>query len=330
MSSINIVNSHVNNPLCPNEDEFNNVNEFYFDYDSDMNEIFLEESFCVHQNIRSLRKNFDNFLVHIESLVKLPLVIILSEVWIYQNKLSNYNINGYTLYGNCNESFSAGGIVVFVKNDLLCDCNKIESTSADILSIHLLLNNNWFTLICIYRLQFITNNIFLDELENILKVKKDKNLIVLGDINIDLLDKCDKYADNYSLLMASFGLKSVINEPTRITDTSASCIDHMFVRFHKNNKSVFKCYVSDYKITDHHFCALYMCKHSSDNQILITRKEKVRTDFCILREKLRYKFWEEIYFECDPTKSFYLFKSVLDKHIKDSSQFVSFRHTKKC
>ena len=74
-------------------------------------------------------------------------------------------------------------------------------------------------------MQNVAKNIFLDEFENILKVKKGKNLIVLGDVNIDLLDKCDKHTENYLLLMASFGLKSVLNEPTRITDNSASCID---------------------------------------------------------------------------------------------------------
>ena len=37
-------------------------------------------------------------------------------------------------------------------------------------------------------------------------------------------------AEDYLSVMASNGLRSVVNEPTRITATSESSIDHIFVR----------------------------------------------------------------------------------------------------
>lgn len=94
---------------------------------------FVEYCLCLHQNIRSMRKNFSILLAHIESLVNLPVVIVLSEIWIYENELSLYNIPGYTLFGNCNNSYSAGGVICYVKDGCVCDCSNLKLSSADVM-----------------------------------------------------------------------------------------------------------------------------------------------------------------------------------------------------
>lgn len=45
-----------------------------------------------HQNIHSMRKNFDFFVIHLESFVCQPDIIFLTEIWIKQNEISNYHI----------------------------------------------------------------------------------------------------------------------------------------------------------------------------------------------------------------------------------------------
>lgn len=47
---------------------------------------FINNFFIIHQNIRSLRKNFDVFLAHLESFLNKPALIFLSEIWIYENE----------------------------------------------------------------------------------------------------------------------------------------------------------------------------------------------------------------------------------------------------
>lgn len=52
-------------------------------------------------------------------------------------------------------------------------------------------------------------------------------ILVVGDININLLDGRDRNVVAYRNILASHGLVTKIEEPTRVTDTTASCLDHV-------------------------------------------------------------------------------------------------------
>ena len=74
-------------------------------------------------------------------------------------------------------------------------------------------------------------NHFLTDLENALrKIDGTYTAIISGDINIDLM----KYnlEDNYQYVstIMSYGYLPYITLPTRITDFSATCIGHIFIR----------------------------------------------------------------------------------------------------
>lgn len=58
---------------------------------------------------------------------------------------------------------------------------------------------------------------------------RNKNLIVCGDINLNLLKQTPD-SEHYLIKMASYGLDSKINDPTRITNNSQTLIDHVFER----------------------------------------------------------------------------------------------------
>ena len=71
------------------------------------------------------------------------------------------------------------------------------------------------------------------------------NIIILGDFNINLLEKQSRWLDSTQL----FGLEQLITEPTRITQTSATLLDHIYtnnVRFVSNAHSLHAS-VSDHK-----------------------------------------------------------------------------------
>lgn len=105
-----------------------------------------------------------------------------------------------------------------------------------------------------YRLQTHNVSEFLNELEVICSLYQNRNFFFLGDININILNKSATTDDYYSIL-ASVGLDSLINVPTRVDldhhhrAISSTCIDHVFARF-DNHISV-KCEVQDLMITDH-------------------------------------------------------------------------------
>ena len=72
---------------------------------------------------------------------------------------------------------------------------------------------------------------FLTDLENALtKIEGKYTAIISGDINIDLIKF--NLDDNYQYVstIMSCGYLPYITLPTRITDFSATCIDHIFIR----------------------------------------------------------------------------------------------------
>ena len=56
----------------------------------------------VHQNIRSLRSNFDKFLVEIQSWYRLPDIIILTEIWVKSDEIHLYSLPNFKAIYKCN------------------------------------------------------------------------------------------------------------------------------------------------------------------------------------------------------------------------------------
>jgi len=91
---------------------------------------------------------------------------------------------------------------------------------------------------------------FLCYLNNYLTQSPDfKNHIICGDFNIDILKSSNLKVINYLNIFAGFGFYSCINNVRRLSNTSASYLDHFFVKriLPVNIKS----YVFLSSITDH-------------------------------------------------------------------------------
>lgn len=128
---------------------------------------------------------------------------------------------------------------------------RSDIQSADILQLNVKVNDQErFTLLAIiYRFHRSLRADFTKD--SLLTDLHGKNILYCGDINYNILNQ-DHDTDEYLGLLASKGLLSLINEPTRIVGNSATCLDHVFVRFFNNNGSYnFKAKVYHYNITDH-------------------------------------------------------------------------------
>lgn len=212
----------------------------------------------VHENIRSMRANFDSFLVEMSTWNSYPDIIALSEIWVKTNEAGFYNIPGYEQLMHANDSHRAGGVCIFYKTDYISivQIEKPIFLSADILRIRIIVfSQTTFDIIVVYRLHKSAINQFVHELQNYLcslrHNNENKNLILLGDCNIDLLTRSND-VDNYRMTMASLGLESLINEPTRVTNISQSCIDHVFVRLENTSRTVCSAEVRQTQVTDHY------------------------------------------------------------------------------
>jgi len=101
-------------------------------------------------------------------------------------------------------------------------------------AIQLLISSNIYNILCIYRPPTGNFTTFLVHLEAILTQlhKNASNLIVCGDINVNCLQE----SRNKSLLnsLASFNLHSAVNFPTKISNSSSTTIDNIFIDKNKN------------------------------------------------------------------------------------------------
>lgn len=215
----------------------------------------------IQQNIRSMRENFDSLIIELSLLKHMPKVIVLTEIWIKTEETAFFKIPNYISYFKTNEGYRAGGVAVFVHiNVNIINSMCIQFMSADVLEMTFTELGCVFKLVAIYRLHRESCDLFINELNSYLSssnVRPCSNLIIVGDININLLE--DKsLVDEYRLTLVKNGLMSLINEPTRICKNSQSCIDHVMVRI--KNARVFRveAAVIDMGITDHCLTAVWV------------------------------------------------------------------------
>ena len=78
-----------------------------------------------------------------------------------------------------------------------------------------------------------------------------KNCILLGDFNVDLLDPSSSLFSDLTAATSSFHLSQIVTEPTRITDTAATLIDHVYVT---DPTSVVTCITTPPLLNSDHMC----------------------------------------------------------------------------
>lgn len=214
-----------------------------------------ENLHIVHQNIRSLRKNFHALIDSLNCLPFQPDLIFLTETWIYPTELYKFKIAGYRMFTNCNTNRKSGGVAVYIRAPLFknCEVTRFHMSSCDMLRVECNINDQTYVFLCVYRLHnnnLFSKNIFLNQLDDYIDREYGENLIILGDMNIDLLLR-SSIVRNYLNLMSNNSLETYITEPTRITRKRESCIDHIFARFGELTVSGASGEVRNFGITDH-------------------------------------------------------------------------------
>ena len=208
--------------------------------------------FIFHVNIRSLQKNFDNLLEFMNMLIVLPDIICLSETRLKSDPVLNVNIPGYTFIHKPSNT-NAGGVAMYINNQLqfeiLHDCQLALQNGCEDLWIKL--SKSKFIIGVTYRHPNCPLNNFLDALDNTIYKIHKKNFYIVGDINLDLLPSKSKNCnavDQYLDLLASHCAIPIITKPTRITESTATLIDHILTNDHTNKilPGVFVTHIADH------------------------------------------------------------------------------------
>ena len=208
----------------------------------------------LHLNIRSIKKNFDNFKKILCSLDFTFSVIWFSETWLDKLDSFTYDLPNYTSIHQKRSDRKGGGVSIYIHNslnfisrpDLSINCDGIGSLTLEIIS-----DNTRNTLVnVLYRPpngQFETFESFLT---NFLVKIKNSDIHIAGDFNINLLDHDNnEKVQTYLNLIDQSGLILTINKPTRVTRKTATIIDHILTNsFIDTNfqTMIFKAHISDH------------------------------------------------------------------------------------
>ena len=149
-----------------------------------------------------------------------------------QENVSSVNIE------HCPKEGPNGGALIYVKNDIIYkvrnDLKIYQSEKLESVFIEIIKSNNRNIMVgCVYRHPSMEvnefNSLFLNTLSENLLSEKNKEIVLMGDFNIDLL-KYEKDHNTADFLdqMYSASLVPHITSPTRITSHSRTLIDNIF------------------------------------------------------------------------------------------------------
>ena len=278
-------------PLSVEDDKYNNdldVNQFYLRSrhvsfpKSEYTFLANFSSLCTEShlklftmNIRSISTNFQYFKDTVLSGSVTYDVLGFTETRLDADISPLYTLPTYEMYTNDRNRYG-GGVAVYVSKRFsgykVDECNRME-TFIESVGVEVKCNSKLFIFICIYRPPQGNVNDFLNTLNEILTNAKDKNyneIFIFGDINLNLLQHNDNTIQDLINLMYSYSLFPLTTLPTRITDTSATIIDHIWSTYVENNVGN---YVIKTDITDHFpVVSLFKCSSTQVSPTFITKR----------------------------------------------------------
>lgn len=204
-----------------------------------------------------------------------------------------------------------GGVGIWTKENL--NSYKINVNVSSIeqhfeyCGIHFKRNNQNVILINCYRSPSGDVAIFFEKITEVLNslFKPNIQFIVCGDFNFDVYS--NDYFSELCTIMSCFNLKPVVGWPTRVTDTTCTIIDNIFVNI--DNDDV--CCVLDNFISDHRTVLLErdFCDSISHNKTF-TRRNFNDNNILQFEQSLDKQDWNDLYLLTNADDAFDYFYNI--------------------
>ena len=163
-------------------------------------------------------------------------VYCLSETFLTETINDSYLcIDGYTFVRKDSLHKRGGGLIMYVRDGISYKRRKDLEGPIETLCIEIKYSNRYILLTSVYRPPNNDSDSIQHWLSNMEEsmytiYSENKPTILMGDINIDIMsDKKDKLQESWISLTTNIQLKQIIKEPTRVTNTSETLIDHIYV-----------------------------------------------------------------------------------------------------
>ena len=191
----------------------------------------------IHYNTRSLLPKTDQLCSQIDQLGNNFDLICICETWLSPATESLATLDGFSPFHLTRQSgHHGGGVSIYSKSNLkatLIPDFKICTPYLECIGIEFTKMNKKFLCLEIYRPPNQNHNEFLEKSNEIVSQIQSNlycEVFICGDTNLNLLNygsniHVREFIDN----MAGCSLSPVISLPTRVTDTSASTIDNIFI-----------------------------------------------------------------------------------------------------
>ena len=246
-------------------------------------------------NIRSFNPNSVSFMSTFREKSTLPPVLVLTETWF---KDTGEELGGYSSHHTIrNSEHRSGGVSIYIEYNIkskFVHNLSFSNGTIEICTVQIEGKDFNIFILGIYRPHSDTVENFIISLRNILEsdILRNKHLVLLGDLNINLLCE-NSNVNSFTNFMQSYYLIPVIHKPTRFQSgyQNGTLLDHIWTNKPLNN---YNCGIVLCDISDH--CPTFFALPFNIN----SRTETFRSVFRVVDEESKCRFIESIS-NCDWT-----------------------------
>ena len=268
-----------------------------------------------HQNIHGLNGKIDEFMVSLAP--EMPHLICLTEHHLKYNEIDAVHIPNYNLGARyCSTNFKCGGVGIFVhKNTKYSNINLLnycKEQDIEIVAIKLKFAVKNVIVLCVYRAPGGNFDYFLEQLDCILnRLDNSKTeYIICGDLNINFLGNNNKKIKVENLLN-TYNLIGTVSFPTRITNSSHSAIDNIFVD--KKNNYTIKPHINGLSDHDAQLITIKDLIQTVDTTKPIIIRNINKSSIAEFLNLLSVELWEDVFGNNDVNV---MFKNFLNTYIR--------------
>ena len=153
--------------------------------------------------------------------------LCLSETWLTPTTPSSvFSIPGYNVFRQDRKKGKGGGVMIYVKEGIQCNKMDLPCEDLECVGISIILSPEMsYNVIVLYRPPN-AKDVFFNNLSGVLKKCDGKEVVLMGDFNLNWLDKTRR--KKLKDITTKFQLTQMIEKPTRITKSSKTILDLIF------------------------------------------------------------------------------------------------------
>ena len=271
----------------------------------------------LNMNIRSIPRNIQTFTDTILNNISTKFDVLgFTEVRLDAHLAQLYEIPGYRMCSNSRNTHG-GGVALYISDNHHSSVQEEFSfveTFIECIGVEVnIMNRSLF--VCIYRPPSGNIKFFLDVMTEILSIAHDKKyqgIFVFGDFNLDLFRNNENSINDFINLMYSYALFPLITKPSRITETTATLIDHIWTSQLESNVGN---YIIHSDISDHFpiFSQFKINSSKPDTRTHINKRIITPTALEQFNNELAHVNWNNVFTSSCPNYGYDIFYDEFNK-----------------